>query len=970
MATFQSLTAAQCDAKSPLDEDLINGDDGTSTGGVRYNLDALDERTTALEATGNVASFASLFDDCVIPGSHPSEGAGNSGLSDTASTNPHGKDFATVRYIHGCKYYYIHGIRPTGRTVDRSSEFTEITEALQEWQVFGNWTEDEMVVRVYTKHDSNIRQDVASQTGIELEMREDNSSFISINGVYDSIGLLSLNFTNRSSDIKVYVDGAAQTALSINSPNAAVGNQVEVDQILSHADLKGLGLDLHETVFIQSDSSQYFTIHGFVCVGDNVADGSVIGGNVLIDKVKTTIAETASVSAPTFSNTYGGLAVLYMDRTSDGDLTWAVTEVEDVTTTTASVISGGASTTVDVASGQGSNWDTGDIAWVQDGTTTQEFNRVSSVSTDTLTMANTFSNGFSSGVAIKRVGRTWLNSAVTKFDDTWEANGQRLINRFWYRCFGHENNDTNTFGILNGAVNDVHYTLRDYTTHLSLGGTGSIDSQQGNAGSNAYDTFDGFRSAAKNWGVFVFTGTGCAFWTYNSSSLTNGYDIYYQGVLIGSLDSTADDGIRRHNIISGLPMGTHVIGIYHDGTGTEDQYIMGADVFSCDLPPAIKPGDGSRTQYEGNILAYRHVLADYDFSLADSGGVVSGYGYEIGSYGVRYLPDVRRTWIFDNGDEDRTNDFDASISEHTQENFGANTATTDHTNASAELWFFGTGFEFVYITASSGGLADITINGSALTTGNFGGISGNIYESNGASATGFDSTTNGRLDSYAASATTNARLGVDGLSAAPEWHHFKITNTGSKNASSSGYGLQIVGFGVIGGEGGFTRAVAHGRFGNAGDVLDMRKLSPIPTLYDQYVYPVQRHTFTGGFSGTTSRFHAVNAQGLDLYSDGRWWEIKTRLVMTQASSEQPIMALYNVDGKLQFKDWGTTNRKGDAFEVDTNLKTFIKTELIYLDEGDHTIKLHVYPQTGGIVFTVEGETIMSADPKPKDWRPR
>lgn len=966
-STYEELTEAQTDAKSPIDEQLVQGNEATDTGGIRHNFINHEDRITDLENNADVSDFADLFDDCVIPANHPQHGAGNTGLTNSAATNPHGKDFATVRYQHGVKYYYIHGIRKTGKTIDRSSEFTEISDPLQEWQVFGNWTEDEMVVRMYSRHDNGMVKNVANESGTELRLNEEDTSIFSVNGVYDSIGLL-LNTESRSASVPAYVDGSLVVTLDTARPHASFGESIPNDVLMSDSNLKGLGWDLHETVFINSDSSP-LSITGFVCVGDGVAHGSVIGGNVLVNKTSTAISETASVTAPTTTGTYGGLAVLYTDRTSSGALTWAVNEMEDVTTVTDSVISGGASTTVDVPTGEGSNFAAGDMIWVKDGVTTQEYARVTGVATDTLTVSAAFTNGFSSGVALERVARTWLNSSVSTYDDTWEANNQRLVNRFYFRCFGHEHGGANTWGQLNGAQNDVHYTLRDYGTNLTLGGGATCDTQQGNAGSNAFQTFDGFRSTGQMGGFFTFTGTGCAVTAYNSSSLASGasFDIYYQGILIGSLDDTADDGVRRHNIISGLPMGTHTIYIYQPGGSTEEQYLMQFDVFGPDLPAVVKPGDGSRTQYEGNILAYRNLMADFDFSTPDRQGVVvSGFGVEIGSMGVKYLPDVQRLWEFDNGSGDRSDSWDSSLSGADSETyFGGAHVKSDHTNATASIWFFGTGFEFIYTESSSRGEGVITIDGTTLTAANFG--SATFYESLSVTG-GFDDST-GTLDMYDSSGDQNCRFGVTGLSASPEWHQFKITIGNTKNASSSGFECQLVGFGVIGGEPGFTRGVALGRMGHAGDVLDMRKLSPVPTLYNQYVYPVERYV-SQSFSGTVTRYHSVSGQGLDLYSDGRYWEIETNLTMSQSSSSQFFMANYGINGELVRDDWDTVTRGSDTFKVDTEFRTYKYTETVYLDEGDHVIKLFVYPKSGGVVFFVEGQTNMIAKPLPKDWRPR
>ena len=60
MSTYETITEAQVDAKSPINEALMQGNETTDTGGVRHNFEALNDRLTAVEGGGSGGDSSDL----------------------------------------------------------------------------------------------------------------------------------------------------------------------------------------------------------------------------------------------------------------------------------------------------------------------------------------------------------------------------------------------------------------------------------------------------------------------------------------------------------------------------------------------------------------------------------------------------------------------------------------------------------------------------------------------------------------------------------------------------------------------------------------------------------------------------------------------------------------------------------------------------------------------------------------------
>jgi hypothetical protein len=553
------------------------------------------------------------------------------------------------------------------------------------------------------------------------------------------------------------------------------------------------GLDLHTVKITVGDSGSNYNLH--IYAFDLIVTGAAEqAGNAFVGITETSFNQNTSVTDPTLSNGMGGIAYRYIDD-ADSTRKWASTEPATASTTLTEALNNDTDSATVASS---ASFAVDDLVLIKDtslGYTISQIFRVSSIGGATnLTFQDKAARTTQAGVAHNFA----IGSTVTlygKCDTTVDHSDEQISRSIYPQAFG--GGGTGDFQYAATALGAFSYLMDDGISSLwsndaiLVKHSGMILDQQ-------VLTID---DGTANRCAYIFNGTGLDI-VINTSNAAANADYYVDGVKVYDHTKGATAEFKIIKLCSGLPMGTHILNIHQmSAVAAQNIHIARFIEYIPKDPSAISSTN------EGNIIARRDFCADYVFN--------SGTGLDDFSKGVNYygptrgwkLTDSNTAWTVSQGDNPFY-DFLYGI--------------YNTTDAIAETWFYGTGFELVVNVNTNRGIHTLELDGST----DFSGF--DIHQS----LTKFTAAT-GALDAYDAS-YSSYKVGVTGLTEG--WHKLKITQSNNKNGSSSNYYIGIQALGVIGGSATMTSPVGALQqvcTANAGDCLDIRKVRPLESEEDR-----------------------------------------------------------------------------------------------------------------------------------------
>jgi hypothetical protein len=833
------------------------------------------------------------FQDYVIPANEPQNGAGNTGLTNTASTNPQGLELANLEPLFGRKRLYITKIERTGK-FDSSG--------LPEWKVVEPLVDER--VKFYGE---GWRSRITSE-GQFIETDNDNATvdYVIVTGIFKAVYLLTKVKSDSSNTIAYNLDnGGATGNLNANDGVTVYSADWNHYQMLSADALKGLTLDMHTVKYTNSDStaSRQMIVYGFEFVG---GDNFLSAGNCFGDKVLTNFSQEASPALTTTNK--GANSVLYVKK-SDQAKTWATQNVTVLETTNGVGASGGTSLTVTSTAG----FQQGDVLEVVEGTSSERIRVSLVVNATTFTTATNLVNTYTAAT-VKLYCKTFLSAGISHTNDV-------ILNRITPRTLGHGNTSNPDF---NGPENPVGTTssfgrvcLGD---NLHFLGAREWSSSTAAPGAATLSESPGIIPYTSTTGqlIFTFYGSGIDWLRFDTASGgADSFKIFIDGVDLGFPNTAGNTNARYEKLVADLPMGTHILRI--------------TNVSSATWRPAIcefityRPKDHSDldTQQEGNKLLRKLTPATYVCNLTQgisniSTGVIRMYPF--------------RDFIFRTGTGGTT---DWSRGNFT---FGDNSSpmgyefSTDRTNATVEGFFYGTGFEYLSTSNNAVGNIEFTVNGSLLTAANFPGVT---FRTSAAIAS--YNTGTAILDPYSASQTVS-KFSASGLTLG--WHKISIRVTGVKNGSSSDFHIRFVALDIIGGLGHSVKRLQNlatdPHMVYEGSVEDLRIFNPNNTVISQKFRRVKGGVANAPTTTSTS-FVLLDDMSITVPSKGGWFNVNFSGVIKENATNTVLAALYlnKVDLTSGYDPLVSYQRStvlnGYFTEVSINA-------VLYLPEGIHTIE--------------------------------
>lgn len=834
------------------------------------------------------------FNDRVIPAKDNFEGAGNTSLTDNANTNPRGLSFADLKHISGEEKIEMYRIEKTGE---------KDSDGKPEWKIVS--PKEDNRVRLYGQWEHVV--DTTNSYYVQSSVETD---YILVSGVYDSIGvMISQDPTNQPNDVDFLVDGSdTGTNISFRHPHPLAGIGVKTMAIASDSSLKGLGLDLHTTKIINnsSDSNFIIKVNGIVLVGDNVANGDEVAGNMFVGKQAVSFAESLAVSGPTANSAAfdkGGTLVRYVDK-ADNTKKWSERFVP-TTETTATTIS---SATNSFAVADATGFEIGDIILLKDSSSSEKL-RITNIVSNTLTTDTNTMHAYTNADVVVWA-KTFLSSSIARDDE--EVSNIRHFREFSSGSTGNDMSALPTSG-----SNSRTFVKDDGSSVLHARGAFSV----------AATTIkpEGIRLNADGDSImYSWYGTGIALELYDSASGgADTFTYFVDDIDAGELNTAGNTDLRIVDIMSNLPMGQHTLTLIQVSGATFSPVITRFIEYVGKKPDIFNEGP-SQTQQSGNILAIKQRPAEYLFEITP--------GRDDMSTGVFYQSFGRHA-VFSNGSGGTTDwSFTFSISTTA---FG-HEFYTDRSGASINRWFFGTGFELVYL-AGTGGDCQLAVDGSNLTTGNFG--SATFTESTGLTnfVTGTGVLTPGSSGSGA------GKLSVVGLSATPEWHLLTIT-TSSSGTTRTFYGMMIIG------APGFTNLLETSQGNIAAQalgqsIIDTRRFNAVESL-ELVPESSQANGFLTSVSTTSASYVPIPDMRLEVFSDGREWLLIFCAPLENSAGNFNYYKFY-VDGSgTGFAEYSDIHESGGSSELITTL------EKTYLPKGTHTVQMMW--RTGGATASSDG----------------
>lgn len=469
---------------------------------------------------------------------------------------------------------------------------------------------------------------------------------------------------------------------------------------------------------------------------------------------------------------------------------------------------------------------------------------------------------------------------------------EEVVRSINYREFGASRSDD--FSTLqSGGSSSRSFTLEDGTTGLhgsnvasATAGTPSIDGVTWNTSTEILLTFIGTGLDI----LRVDTGNGTA-------QTTN---IYVDGVLIGTLSTTATTTARIEKIVSGLPYGSHTVRF--ERTNANIGTLLVNFIVYQPKKPALPSGMIEIADY--------NVMADFVYNSAQnvSGAISQGV---IRKAPYRELVFFSSSW--------------AVASYQAPDDYGFQASISGVTGAYVEYTFFGTGFDFREEFNTNRSPLNVTLNGLALTTANFPTAQKDVNTSNGID---FDLAT-GVIDSTTTAGVSRQGVAIKNLPLALYKVRFTTQNTNNMNLLSFNYITPI-----------------HSAKSNAGainntlpvgncSILDIRKSSPVKTEnYEKYRKVALGLVATPSTTSTTP----TPLQDMSLVVEsknekGAWFEFLFTAAFNQNTVGQFVETRFYLDG-TQVGTTGFQNKNETGYSMHTNI------HMIFLPKG--TYKLDVY----------------------------
>lgn len=696
-------------------------------------LDQLALRVNTLENLSNIGEYVfASFNDYVEAATT------NTGLTDNANTNPRGLKFNDLKYIEGEEIINCTRIAPTGNYDSNGLPEYEITSPRRDPRVrlYGTWQ---------NYGDRNGARAVS--LGIA-----DESNYILVTGIYDSIALHVAVLSNQADDIDVLVDGVdTGTNISARGSDAiSTRDGTQSASMISDATLKNLGMGLHTTKFTiaATDSDQQFNLFGIRLVGNARYQ---LGGKAWIEKNETTAYAISSPSAPTVGNK-GGRVLRYIDP-ADLTLKYGVNNATVIETSASSI--GAAAGTISVSSAAG--FQAGNIVLLTDGPNNSELLRVTSVNLglNTLTFATNTQNSYTSAtVAVwGRTGTSVTHANEEVYKDLtpfgWGEYG------LWAGGYdmGVAWAGTGAFAISGYASDGAHEVAA--SNHVVTGYSNQV------AG--------GITPAATNQALRIsFIGTGIDL-CLNAGTISATMRYILDGVELSPPGFT-NAKTKWYKVASDLHEGSHVLQIENDGGATPEANLIRVKTYRTKRATlsGVTDGDILGDKFQtGDPLFIFSKAGSSQTRLSVSRGVIAQH---VGNF-CKYIDGTGGSGNWLQG---------ASYPSHSTSGnaIDKNYISSDRTNAKIQRWFYGTGIEIEASADTDRGISQIKIDGSNATTGNF--PSANFHSPSGS---GFNATS-GQWDGYAAAQAVD-RFGISNLT--KTWHLLEIVVTGTKNGSSSGY---------------------------------------------------------------------------------------------------------------------------------------------------------------------------------------
>jgi hypothetical protein len=185
--------------------------------------------------------------------------------------------------------------------------------------------------------------------------------------------------------------------------------------------------------------------------------------------------------------------------------------------------------------------------------------------THTILETTAYNSGFETGTLGTRGGRVLVyqkaDGSVAKAVTPTNASqlnlasanhsNEEIARKYNFREFGAGRADD--FSSLVGTVTDRAFTLDDGTTTLTGNDVAVVNTL-------AIETLNA--QALNAFITLTFVGTGLDVVKLNSAAgTTDTYQVYVDGTLVGTLDTTSDTSIRTVKLVSGLSYGTHTVRI-------------------------------------------------------------------------------------------------------------------------------------------------------------------------------------------------------------------------------------------------------------------------------------------------------------------------------------------------------------------------------------------------------------------------
>jgi hypothetical protein len=703
------------------------------------------------------------------------EAVDNAGFTDNANTNPRGILLGDLKYVEGAEVIEIHDIRLTGKSDSNGLPEWEVVSPRRDLRVrlYGMWriTADQVGTTAYANNSMNTGQ-----------------NYCLVTGMFDSIGIETLPYSDRVNNVDVRVDNAdTGVNLDFRAPRAALGGggawYKQNSVIISDASLTGLGFDLHTVkfTFAATDAATGISVVAIHLVGTGRQQ---IGGNAILTDKLLTYAST-SPAAPSVGNK--GATVTRMIDASDYTVKDAIQNCTVLEQSVASISSGASSVVLPSATG----FAAGNIVSITDGASNSELLLVTSVVVNTLNFATNTQNSYTSAT-VALYGRSGAST-----DHSNEEESRSM----WVGAWGTQSviSTLQDMATLDRRQVDRGLAMEDMCHELAssnsiLEGASQIDGI--------------YIVGTSRAGRFTFHGTGLdVFMGFSSAWTSTPLKFLVDGVEIAIATPTAGDE-KWIKIISDLPEGSHTFQWENGTSGTATMYMNYLKTYRTKKAATAVDPNG--------LLANYRSPASYLFLDA---GVGASKNYLSISKGVT-RQSLFRFCSFATGTGGTT---DWTVYTPSLPTLATSTTTdlarmeTDRTNAKIERWFYGNGVDVSGMSYSNAGISEIYIDDVLATTANFPGAT--FHGASYTAATGL-------WDLYTATNDKFLKVGIEGLTQG--WHKVTVKNTGTKNVSSGGYWLYMFFFDLHGNS--FEYDICYGINPKpiywVGAVRDLRNLNP------------------------------------------------------------------------------------------------------------------------------------------------